>query len=71
MPDLADIIAAMPDAQREGALIVLDALTRPLTPREIDAALMRNCGLTRSRAFLMTKAIKGLAIVAMVGPEHG
>lgn len=71
MPDLSNIVAAMPEAQREGALIVLDALTRPLTPREIDAALIANCGLTRSRAFLMTKAIKGLRIIAMVGPEHG
>lgn len=67
---LSDMVAAMSDEERKGAIAVLDALSRPLTPREIDAHLITKCGLTRSPAFMVTKAIKGLHIIAMVGGEE-
>lgn len=68
MPDLVEQIEAMTPDCRTGALIALDAVTRPLTVREIERALMRR-GVTKSRATIIAASVKGLALVAVVGAE--
>lgn len=67
--DLPALIEAMPAEQRKGALIVLDALSRPLTVREIEGAL-RLHGVPRSRAVVLAASTKKLAIISIVGPEQ-
>lgn len=68
MADLHAIVAAMPDEQREGACIVLDAISRPLTAREIETTL-RYRGVPRARAIKLAGELKRWHILAMVGPE--
>jgi hypothetical protein len=70
MPDLSDTIMAMTPAARHGALVALDAASRPLAVREIEEAL-RAKGVSHSRSVIIASALKGLAIIAVVGPEHG
>ena len=70
MNDMTDRIMTMTDEQRSGALIVLDAITRPLSVREIEGAL-RTHGVPRSRAVITAASIKKLHLIAVVGPEHG
>ena len=68
MTDMAELVESMTLEQRKGALVAMDAFSRPLTMREIEAALRRK-GLSRSRAVLVAEAVKRLAIVALIGPE--
>ena len=70
MTHMTDRIMAMTDEQKSGALIVLDAMTRPLSVREIEGAL-RTHGVPRSRAVIVAASIKKLSLIAVVGPEHG
>ena len=70
MLDLAEAIAAMTPEQRKGATIALDAMTRPLTAREIERALLSR-GVPRSRAVIVSSSIKSLAIIAVLGGEDG
>ncbi len=70
MADLHNLIGAMTPEQQQVALIVLDAVSRPLTPREIEGAL-REHGVPRSRAVILATSVKRLHIIAVVGPEHG
>lgn len=65
---LADRVAAMPPEAQAAAFMVLDELTRPLTVREIERALMRH-GVPKSRAIIIASAVRKLAIVAIVGGE--
>lgn len=67
---IVEMIQAMPDAERRGAIVLLDKLTRPLTPREIEHAL-RERGASKKQAVYLAGALKSLHIVAMVGGEHG
>lgn len=64
--DLVAMIEAMPEAERAGALAVLDALSRPLTAREIEHGL-RAKGVPKPRAVILANAVKGLAVIALVG----
>ncbi|BBI19865.1 hypothetical protein EKJ_07120 [Qipengyuania flava] len=68
MSDLLARVEAMTPEQREGAIEVLDALTRPLTVREIETFL-RKGGVSRSRAIKIAGTVKHWHIVAMMGPE--
>lgn len=61
-------VEAMTPEQREGAIEVLDALTRPLTVREIETFL-RKGGVSRSRAVKIAGTVKHWHIVALMGPE--
>ncbi|BCA60050.1 hypothetical protein [Sphingomonas sp. HMP6] len=69
MADLIETIEAMAPAQREGALIVLDALSRPLTAREIES-ILKASRVTRSRAVILASVLKGWHVLAMMGPEQ-
>jgi len=70
MADLQTMIEGMEGDRREGALAVLDYLTRPMTVREIEAALRVKGKVPRSRAVKLAGSIKGLHIVAMIGPGN-
>jgi hypothetical protein len=54
----------------QGALVALDEVSRPLTAREIEHALLKH-GVPKSRAVLFGASLKCLHIVAVVGPEGG
>lgn len=69
MADIHNLIDTFTPEQNIAALQVLDALTRPLNVREIEQQLRRH-GVPRSRAVITAASLKGLAIVAMVGPEQ-
>jgi hypothetical protein len=61
-------MAMSPEAQ-EAALMVLDEVSRPLTAREIEAALRRH-GVPKSRAVLFGACLKKMHLIAVVGPEQ-
>ena len=69
MPDLLALVDAMPSEQRKGAIAVLDALSRPLTVREIEAAMIGK-GVSRSQRKILSKAVEPLHVIAVVGPEQ-
>lgn len=58
-------LRALPPIVRAPALELLDELTSPLSPREIDRAL-QNVGYSRGEARRVTKVLKTLSIVALV-----
>jgi hypothetical protein len=66
---MTELLQDMTPEQRLGALAVLDALTRPMTTREIETA-MRQHGVSKSRAVIAASSLKGLNIVAMIGGER-
>lgn len=69
MPNLVTLIEAMPTDQRKGAIAVLDAISRPMTPREIEAALLsRETSRTQRKAIVA--AVKNFRIVAIIGGEE-
>lgn len=68
MPDLIAMVEAMDPAEKASAAEVLDAVSRPLTAREIEHALRRH-GVPKSRAVLFGASLKNLALIAVVGPE--
>lgn len=70
MADLQVMIEAMTPEQKETAYAVLDAASRPMTPREIEAVLRTN-RISRSRATILASVLKGWHVIAMMGPEHG
>jgi hypothetical protein len=69
MTNLHAILAAMTPAERKGALIALDAISRPLLPKEIEAALYSR-GTSRSQRKAIVGAIKNFNIIAIVGGEE-
>ena len=70
MHPVTERLAAMGPEALEGGLIALDSVSRPLQVREIEHALRRH-GVPRSRAVKIASSIKGLSIIAIMGPEHG
>jgi hypothetical protein len=67
MPDLASLLDSMTPEQRKGALIALDAVSRPLKGYEIEAEL-RAWGIHRNAAHRLGNLIKHLDIIAVTGP---
>jgi len=67
---LTAIVEAMTDEQREGAIAVLDAISRPLTVREIEV-MMIGKGVSRTQRKILSKCVEPLHIIALMGPEHG
>lgn len=59
-------LSALPPHIRQPALEVLDQLTTPLTPRDLDRAI-QNEGFTRAEAKKVTRVLKRLHVVALVG----
>lgn len=70
MADLSALVASMTPEQQQVAILVLDAVSRPLTVREIEGAMIGK-GVSRTQRKIISKAIEGLHIIALVGPEHG
>ena len=58
-------LRALPPIVRTPALEVLDQLTKPITPRQLDQAF-KDAGFARSEARRMTLALKRLNVVALV-----
>jgi len=69
MADLHAIVAAMPPEHQQVACAVLDACSRPLQPREIEAVL-RHHGVSKSRATKLAGTLKGFHVIALLGPEQ-
>ena len=69
MSDLMTMIEAMDVHDKRVACRVLDAISSPLTPRQIEAFL-RNGGVSKVRAVKLASTLKGWHILAMVGPEQ-
>jgi hypothetical protein len=63
------MVEGMPTDEQTIALKVLDAVSRPLTAREIEAALRRH-GVPKSRAVLFGATLCKLEIIAVVGGEE-
>lgn len=70
MNPITEQLAAMGPQALEGALLALDTVSRPLTVREIEAAMIGK-GVSRTQRKILSKAIERLHIIAVVGPEHG
>lgn len=69
MAGLASLIEGMDGERREGALAVLDHLSRPMTAREIEARLRRG-GISQARAAKIAAAVAGWHIVALIAPSE-
>lgn len=69
MPDLAELIDNLPSEQRKGALIALDALSAPLTAREIQETLQAR-GVRRNAAHRLGNMLRPLKIVAIIGDDE-
>lgn len=59
-----DRLDAAPHHVRAHVLALLDEMSAPLSPRQIERAL-RSDGLTRSEARRIVHALKGVAIIAI------
>ncbi len=70
MADLHKLIEAMTPEQQQTAILILDAVSRPMTAREIEGVL-RSSRVTRSRATILASELKHWHVIAMMGPEHG
>lgn len=68
MPDILTLVDGFDPEQQATALQVLDAVSRPLTVREIEA-MLRKGGLSRSRAVKVAGCVKNYSIIAVIGPE--
>lgn len=69
MSDLMTMIDAMDDHDKGVACRVLDAISSPLTPRQIEAFL-RHGGVSRMRSVKLASTLKRWHIIAMIGPEQ-
>ena len=71
MVDIEGLVAALSPEQQQLALIILDAVSRPLTVREIEAAMLGR-GVSRTQRKIISKAVERFHIIAVVGGEqHG
>lgn len=70
MADLKTMIEGMTPEHQAVAVQVLDAVSRPMTAREIEGVLKSN-RVSRSRATILAGVLKGWHVISMVGPEHG
>jgi hypothetical protein len=68
MTDLHALVATMTPEQQAFAYQVLDACSRPVRAREIEAVL-RSHGVSRSRAVKPAGTLKGFHVIALLGPE--
>ena len=69
MTDLHTLIDSMEGERREGALQVLDAVSRPMQVREIEQWLRYKGGVSRSRAIKLAGTLKHMHVIALMGPE--
>lgn len=69
MTDVVQLVEGMTEADKQVALAVLDAVSRPLKVRELEG-LLRRCGLTRSQALKVASTLRRVNIIAVVGPDR-
>lgn len=69
MTDIIQLVEAMNDADKQVALSVLDAVSRPLKVYEVEG-LLRRAGVSRSQATKMASTLWRLDIIAVMGPER-
>lgn len=69
MTDIRALIETYTPEQRQAALEILDACTRPLRVREIEG-LLRLSGVSRSRSIKLASTLKHMNLIAVVGPEQ-
>lgn len=70
MDDVRTLFDGFTLEQKQAAIQILDAVSRPLTVREIEGAMIGK-GVSRTQRKILSKAIERLHIIALVGPEHG
>ena len=66
--ELLKSLGRMTPDERRGALAALDAVSRPLSAREIERAL-RSRGCSKTQATKLATSVRALRIVAVVGGE--
>ena len=71
MSNLHDLIASMEGERRAAALEVLDAISRPMTVREIEGWLRHKGGVSRARAVKLAGTLKHVHVIALLGGEDG
>lgn len=72
MNDILAKLEAMEPAERQGAIAMLDMVSRPLSKREIEGAMIGR-GVSRTQRKILSASVERLHIIALVGPEvpHG
>lgn len=70
MVDIRTLFDGFTLEQKQAAIQILDAVSRPLTVREIEGAMIGK-GVSRTQRKILSKSIERLHIIALVGPEHG
>lgn len=70
MVDIRTLFDGFTLEQKQAAIQILDAVSRPLTVREIEGAMIGK-GVSRTQRKILSKAVEPLHIIALVGPEHG
>lgn len=70
MADIRTLFDGFTPEQQQAALVILDAVSRPMQVREIEGAL-RLGGVPRSRAVKLASTLKHFHVIALMGPEHG
>jgi predicted RNA binding protein with dsRBD fold (UPF0201 family) len=70
MADIRTLFDGFTLEQKQAAIQILDAVSRPLTVREIEGAMIGK-GVSRTQRKILSKSIERLHIIALVGPEHG
>lgn len=68
MTDVVRLVEGMSAPDKQVARAVLDAVSRPLKVREIEG-LLRHAGLSRSQSVKLASALRGVSLIAVVGPE--
>lgn len=67
MSKLEEFLAGLPSDQLEAATAALDLVSEPMSPREIELALLPS-GLSRKHRRELVMALKGLAIIVIRKP---
>lgn len=68
MTDIVRLVSEMSDSEKAVAVRVLDAVSRPLTVREIEA-MLRCARVSRSNAKKLSAVLRPFKLIAVVGPE--
>lgn len=68
MTDIVQLVEGMTDHDKQVALAVLDAVSRPLKVREIEG-LLRRAGVSRPQAAKLANVLRRVALIAVLGPE--
>lgn len=64
----AAAIDRLPETNREEMIALLDEVTRAMTPRDLDEALLPT-GLSRNNRKILVKALKGFNIIMVASDD--